>query len=168
MQLAFYDPYLPSGMEIAVGARRCRSVDELMGESDVVSVHVPANDETRNLIGAGALRAARPGLVLVNTARGSLVDLDALYDAMKAGHVAGAALDVLPTEPADPKQRLIAAWRDREAWLDGRLTLSPHAAFYSPSSLQDMRTKGVETLVRFLKGGELANCVNKELLVNRM
>lgn len=168
MQIAFYDPYLPSGMEIAVGARRCRTIEELMGASDVVSLHAPASDETRGMIGADALRAARPGLVLVNTARGSLVDLDALHDAMKAGHVAGAALDVLPTEPADPRQRLIAAWRNRESWLEGRFTLSPHAAFYSPASLQDMRTKGLETLVRFLAGGDLANCVNKEFLAKRM
>jgi D-3-phosphoglycerate dehydrogenase/C-terminal binding protein len=167
MRIAFYDPYLPSGMEIAVGARRCRTLGELMSISDVLSVHAPASEETRGMIGAGALDDAKPGLVLVNTARGSLVDLDALFEALRSGRIAGAGLDVLPKEPADPQNPLVAAWRNREPWLEGRLTLSPHAAFYSPSSLIDMRTKSVETLVGYLTTGDLANCVNREFLTNR-
>jgi lactate dehydrogenase-like 2-hydroxyacid dehydrogenase len=167
MRLAFYDPYLPSGMEIAVGAHRCRSLEELMESSDVVSLHAPASEATNGMIGARAFAAAKQGLILVNTARGALVDLDALHDALKSGRVAGAALDVLPTEPPDPTQNLIDAWRRREPWLEGRLTLSPHAAFYSPASLYDMRTKGMETLVRFLESGDLMNCVNRNFLAER-
>jgi D-3-phosphoglycerate dehydrogenase/C-terminal binding protein len=164
MRIAFYDPYLPSGTEIAVGAHRCRSLEELMSLSDVVSLHAPATEETRGLIAASALAAAKPGLILVNTARGSLVDLGSLYDALKEGRIAGAALDVLPNEPPRPEHPLIAAWQSREPWLDGRLTLSPHAAFYSPASLVDMRTKGMETLIRFLTRGDLADCVNRDFL----
>ena len=63
---------------------------------------------------------------------------------------------MLPREPADAEHPLIAAWRSREPWLEGRLTLSPHAAFYSPESLRDMRAKGMETIVRHLKTGDLA------------
>jgi lactate dehydrogenase-like 2-hydroxyacid dehydrogenase len=167
MQLAFFDPYLPLGMEIAVGARRCSSLQELIGIADVLSVHCPANEETRGLIGRTVLAAAKPGSVLINTARGSIVDLDAVYDALKEGRLGAAGLDVLPREPADPNERLIAAWRNREPWIEGRLTLSPHAAFYSPASLRDMRTKGIETIVRHLRTGSLANCVNKEFLKPR-
>jgi lactate dehydrogenase-like 2-hydroxyacid dehydrogenase len=167
MRIAFFDPYLSSGMEIAVGAQRCSSLEQLMSVSDVLSVHAPANDETRGLIGVTALAAAKPGLVLVNTARGSIVDLDALYDALQSERTLAAGLDVLPNEPADPTHPLIAAWRNREPWLEGRLTLSPHAAFYSPASLRDMRVKAVETVLRHLKTGDLANCVNREFLTNR-
>ena len=78
--------------------------------------------------------------------------------------VAAAGLDVLPREPADPGHALIAAWTARESWLDGRLTLSPHAAFYSPSSMHDLRVKGMETILRTLATGDLANCVNREFL----
>lgn len=168
MQIAFFDPYLASGMEIAVGARRCASLRELMSIADVLSIHAPANAETVGLIDQEALAAAKPGLILINTARGSIVDLEALFEALKSGLVAGAGLDVLPSEPADPEHRLVAAWRNREAWLEGRLTLSPHAAFYSPASLADMRTKGMATLLNHLTNGDLANGVNKEFLVNRM
>jgi D-3-phosphoglycerate dehydrogenase/C-terminal binding protein len=167
MRIAFYDPYLPSGMEIAVGAQRCASLADLMRISDVLSVHAPANEETRGLIGAAALAEAKPGLVLVNTARGAIVDLDALHEALHRNRILAAGLDVLPREPADPGHPLIAAWRNREPWIEGRLTLSPHAAFYSPASLRDMRTKGIETLVRHLKTGDLANCVNQEFLKPR-
>jgi len=167
MQIAFHDPYLPSGMEIAVGARRCSSLQELMTISDVISVHAPANEETRGLIGAEALAHAKPNLVLINTARGSIVDLDALYDALKAGRIGAAGLDVLPNEPADPSHPLIAAWRQGDDWIAGRLALTPHAAFYSPASLVDMRVKSVETVLRHLRTGDLANCVNTEFLAKR-
>jgi C-terminal binding protein len=167
MQIAFHDPYLPSGMEIAVGARRCSSLQELMTISDVISVHAPANEETRGLIGAEALAHAKPNLVLINTARGSIVDLDALYDALKAGRIGAAGLDVLPNEPADPSHPLIAAWRRDDDWIAGRLALTPHAAFYSPASLVDMRVKSVETVLRHLRTGDLANCVNTEFLAKR-
>jgi lactate dehydrogenase-like 2-hydroxyacid dehydrogenase len=167
MQIAFHDPYLPSGMEIAVGARRCSSLQELMTISDVISVHAPANEETRGLIGAEALAHAKPNLVLINTARGSIVDLDALYDALKAGRVGAAGLDVLPNEPADPSHPLIAAWQRGDSWIAGRLALTPHAAFYSPASLVDMRVKSVETVLRYLRTGDLANCVNTEFLAKR-
>ena len=164
MTIAFHDPFLPSGYEIAVDAVRCSALEELMAMSDVVSVHAPALDETRGLIGCAALAAAKPGAVLINTARGAVVDLDALHDAMREDRIAAAGLDVLPREPADPEHPLIAAWTRREPWLDGRLTLSPHAAFYSPTSIRDMRAKGMETILRTLATGDLANCVNRELL----
>jgi D-3-phosphoglycerate dehydrogenase/C-terminal binding protein len=167
MRIAFFDPYLPSGMEIAVGAHRCSSLAELMALSDVLSVHAPANEETQGLIGTAAFAQAKPGMVLVNTARGSIVDLDAIYKALREDRILAAGLDVLPKEPADPVHPLFVAWRNREPWLEGRLTLSPHAAFYSPASLRDMRTKGVETALRHLETGELANCVNRSFLKAR-
>jgi lactate dehydrogenase-like 2-hydroxyacid dehydrogenase len=164
MTIAFHDPFQPSGYEIAVEAVRCATLEELMAVSDVVSVHAPASEETRGLVGRAALAAAKPGIVLINTARGAVVDLDALHDAMREERVAAAGLDVLPREPADPEHPLIAAWTRREPWLDGRLTLSPHAAFYSPTSIRDMRVKGMETILRTLATGDLMNCVNGDFL----
>jgi D-3-phosphoglycerate dehydrogenase/C-terminal binding protein len=167
MAIALYDPYLPRGMEIALGARRVDSLAELFATSDVVSLHTPANDETRGMVNAGVLAAARPGLVLVNTARGTLVDLGALHDAMRDGRVAAAGLDVLSSEPADPGHPLVAAFLKREPWLEGRLALTPHAAFYSPEAQVDLRTKGVETALVYLETGELRNCVNAAVLAPR-
>lgn len=164
MAIAFHDPFVASGLEIAVDAKRYESLHELMAVSDVISVHAPASSETVGLIGAAAFAAAKPGLVLVNTARGAIVDLDALTAALRDGRVAAAGLDVLPVEPADRNHPLVAAWLAREPWLDGRLTLSPHAAFYSPDSLVDMRSRGLDTVLRHIRTGSLRNCVNERLL----
>jgi phosphoglycerate dehydrogenase-like enzyme len=164
MHVVFYDPYLPNGMDLATGYRRVGSLKELAAISDVLSVHAPLTDETRGMLDAACFAAAKRGLVLVNTARGPIVDLDALADALRGGRIAGAALDVLPKEPADPMHPLIRAWRAREGWLDGRLMLTPHAAFYSPAALIDLRRKSVEVVVAYLRDGRLTNCVNREFL----
>jgi len=163
-KVIFYDPYLPNGAELAVGFERVRRLADLMGLADVVTIHAPLTAETRGMIGRDALSRARPGLILVNTARGPIVDLDALADAMRDGRVAAAGLDVLPNEPADLDHPLIADWRRDEPWISGRLALSPHAAFYSPSALEDMQRKAVEVVVAYLRDGALMNCVNRDYL----
>jgi lactate dehydrogenase-like 2-hydroxyacid dehydrogenase len=164
MRVVFFDPYRPNGTELAVGYARVKSLEELMGMSDVVSVHAPLSAETHHMIDAKALAAAKKGLILVNTARGGVVDLDALFEALRGGQIGGAALDVLETEPADPKHPLIKAFVARAPWLEGRFTLSPHAAFFSPAAQFDMRYKTAEVAVTYLREGRLMNCVNEEML----
>lgn len=160
MRIAFHDPFVPSGLEIALDAERHASLANLFAASDVVSLHVPGGPATAGLVDAIALAAARPGLVIVNTARGSVLDIGALNDAMRRGIVAGAALDVLPEEPPSGEGGLFAAFRQREPWLEGRLVVTPHAAFYSPESLADLRRKAMETVLDYLHKGRLRNCVN--------
>jgi lactate dehydrogenase-like 2-hydroxyacid dehydrogenase len=167
MDVVFYDPYRSSGTELALGVRRADTLEELMGQSHFVSVHAPANEETRHLIGREALAAAKPGVIIINTARGPIIDIDALYDAMKDGRVLAAGLDVLPEEPADPKRPLIAAWLAGEDWLGRRLIVTPHSAFYTPQSLRDIRLLSARTAGRFLRSGRLENCVNEAFLTTR-
>jgi len=164
MEIAFYDPYLPNGVELAVGARRVHSAGDLVAISDVVSLHAPLTDETRGIIGRETLARAKPDLIVVNTARGPLVDLDALYDALQQRRIGGAALDVLPQEPPDPSQKLIRALHEQPDFLRGRLVITPHAAFYSPAAIEDIRRKTVEVVLHYLRDGRLTNCVNSEFL----
>ena len=164
MKVIFYDPSLPNGVDLATGYERVRTLAELARRSDIVSIHAPLSDETRGMIGRDFFAAAKDGMLLVNTARGPIIDLDALFAALKSGKVGGAGIDVLPVEPADPKYPLIAAFHKREAWLEGRLILTPHAAFFSPSALDDMQRKAIEVCVNYLRDGELMNCVNREYL----
>jgi D-3-phosphoglycerate dehydrogenase/C-terminal binding protein len=164
MDIVFYDPHLPNGVELGFGCRRVHSVAELMAQSDAVSLHAPSSEETRHIIDAKALAAAKQDLILINTARGPLVDLDALYDALKSGRVGGAGLDVFPSEPPAPLPKLLAAWRDREPWLADRLLVTPHAAFFSPPANLDIRRKAAECLRVYLQDGRLTNCVNLEQL----
>ena len=163
MKVLYYDPY-KSQADVSIEVVRSESLTQLMGQSDVVSLHTPLNDETRDMIGAAALEAARPGLILINTARGAIVDFEALYQAMKQQRVLAAGLDVLPREPADTQDPLIGAWQDGEEWVRDRLILTPHHAFFTPESLRDMRAFAAQTAVRYLRDGVLENCVNQEFL----
>ena len=164
MDVVFHDPYQPSGVELSLGVRRADSLAELMAGCDVVSVHAPLNQETHHLIDAAALAAARRGVILINTARGPLVDIDALHDAMRDGQVLAAGLDVLPEEPPDLARPLIAAWKADEAWIRHRLLITPHSAFFTPQSLRDIRRLSARTAGRYLREGRLENCVNAGLL----
>ena len=107
-------------------------LDELLATSDVVSIHAPLDSTTRHLIDARTLALMRPTAIVVNTSRGGLVDHDALVDALRAGTLAGAALDVLEREPIPADDPLIGM---------PNVVLSPHAAFYSEESLVEMKQK---------------------------
>ena len=98
MQVIAYDPYVQAGRAAQMGVRMV-SLEELMTEADFISVHLPKTPETVGLIGADEFAVARPGLVLVNAARGGIVDERALYDALKTGRIAAAGLDVFAQEP---------------------------------------------------------------------
>jgi phosphoglycerate dehydrogenase-like enzyme len=164
MPVLFYDPYVPDGQELALGFERTRSLEDLLERADVVSLHAPLTDETRRMINAAALGRMRKGAILINTARGSIVDIDALHDALNSGRIAGAGLDVLPEEPPDPAHPLMRAYAANEPWLAGRFLLSPHAAFFSEAGMADMRRKPVQTVIAYLTEGKLRNCVNTALL----
>jgi C-terminal binding protein len=164
MPVLFYDPYVPDGQELALGFERTRSLDELLERADVVSVHAPLTDETRRMFNATTLARMRKNAILINTARGAIVDIDALSVALKDGRIAGAGLDVLPQEPPDPAHPLMRAYSANESWLAGRLLLSPHAAFYSAAGMADLRRKPLETVLAYLTEGKLRNCVNTALL----
>ena len=164
MKVVFYDPHLSSGVDLSTGYERVHALSELMATSDVVSIHAPLSEETRGLMDRDALDAAKSGLILVNTARGPIIDLDALEAAMRDGRVAGAGLDVLPSEPGDLEHPLIAAWRRREDWIADRLIVTPHAAFFSPAAMRDLRLKSVEVVHAYLTESRLTNCVNAEFI----
>ena len=83
---------------------------------------------------------------------------------MRERIVAGAGLDVFANEPGDLDHPLLAAWRAREPWIANRLIVTPHAAFYSPASMRDLRLKSIEVVHAYLAEGRLTNCVNSEFL----
>lgn len=166
MDVVFYDPYKPNGSDLAIGVRRVDSLAELFSQSDIVSIHVPLSDDTVDLIDAEVLSHSKEGLILINSARGPLVDLEALYDAMESDKVLAAGLDVVPQEPPNTNLRLIADWHNEAEWLDDRLIITPHAAYFTPDSVRDMRFKGVEVAVKYLIDGRLMNCVNEDSLTN--
>ena len=163
-RVSFYDPYLPNGAELALGIGRAARLEELLRASDTVSIHTPLTRETRGLIGAEQLSLLPPGAVLVNTARGPIVDVDALLALLRSGHIAGAALDVLPTEPpVDPLPAIFRAYREREPGLEGRLIITPHAAWFTPESEADTRRKSAETMRAALLTNRPQNVITPDM-----
>ncbi|WP_270938395.1 C-terminal binding protein [Falsiroseomonas oryzae] len=157
-QVRFFDPYLPNGVDRALGIGRARTLEELLRGADVLSIHVPDTRTTRGMIGAAQLALLPRDAVVVNTARGTSLDVDALEAALRSGHLAGAGLDVLPVEPpVEPVPALLAAYRRREPWLKGRLIVTPHSAFHTPEAWADIRLKSAETMRDVLLHGGSAN-----------
>lgn len=126
--------------------------DELMRASDYVSLHVPAVPETRHLIGGPQLALMKPSAYLINTARGAVVDHHALSEALEAGQIAGAALDVQDPEPPDLSQ---------PPYNDPRVIVTPHAAFVSVESLENLRSRAARQVAAALTGGEPEHVVNR-------
>lgn len=141
MRVVLPDPDLPPGTEFGLGIERAGGLDSAPRREQRRRLHCRLNAKTTRLSDDAVLQAAKPGLLRINTTRGGIVDLDAVERALRSGHLVGAGLDVLPVEPLDRSHPLIAAWTRQEPWLEGRLLLTPHAAFDTPKSLRDMRRR---------------------------
>ncbi|MEX2581335.1 MAG: C-terminal binding protein [Verrucomicrobiales bacterium] len=155
----FHDPYVPDGLDKALGIRRADSLAELLERSHVLSVHCPLTDETRDLIGAGEIGRLPQGAVLVNTARGGIVRMLAVIQALEDGHLSGAGIDVLEKEPPAEDDAVVSAWRDPRHPAHDRLLLNPHAAFFCNEGEAEFRTKGASEVLRALRGEPLRNRV---------
>jgi D-3-phosphoglycerate dehydrogenase len=137
-----YDPYVAKDALDAAGVEGV-SFDDLLARSDFVSVHAPLLPATRGLMNAAAFAKMKKGAYLINTARGPLVDEPALIAALDSGHLGGAALDVVTTEPLPKDSPLVR--RDN-------VILTPHTAFYSVEALEELQTKCATDVARVLSG----------------
>jgi D-3-phosphoglycerate dehydrogenase / 2-oxoglutarate reductase len=149
------DPYVPGEVAEQEGVE-LMPFDDLLRGSDVVSVHTYLSGETHHLMDAGRLALMKPTAWLVNTARGKLVDEEALVAALREGRIAGAALDVVEQEPLDPESPL--------ARMDN-VILCPHVGGYSEEGILQLRKRGAEIALQVALGGlpERKVVVNKGL-----
>jgi phosphoglycerate dehydrogenase-like enzyme len=154
LDIVFFDPLLPPGVDKALGIRRADSLAGLMEQSHFVSVHCYLDRTTHHLIDAAALARMPAGGILVNTARGPIVDQEALIVALESGHLAGAGLDVFEREPLDDTRL-----RDHPG-----VVMTPHSAFYSEEGFVELRRKTAEEVARILSGTFPLNPVNLAFL----
>lgn len=160
MDVAFYDPYKEDGYEKSLGIRRVESLEELLRQAYIVSIHCPLTSETRHLINRESLALMRPGSFLVNTARGAVLDTRAVAEAVASERLAGVGIDVLEFEPPQEDDVLVCAWRDVNHPAHDRVLINPHAAFYCEQGLLDIRNKAADACRRALSGGTMRNVVN--------
>lgn len=144
-----------SPTELPVGVGVVGSLLELLREADVVSLHCPLTEQTRGLIGAAELRAMKPTALLINTARGPLVDTAALVDALRRGEIAGAGLDVTDPEPLP---------LDHPLRTMNEVALTGHTAFSSDGSLAELARKAATNVADIIAGRAPVNVVNPEVL----
>jgi len=149
-----HDPLVAAETIAAAGAEPA-TLARVLAESHIVSLHVPLTSETRGLLGAAELAAMKPGSIVVNTARGGLVDERALAAALREGRLAGAGLDVLATEPPARDNPLLAL---------ENVVLTPHAAFLSVESLMRVQRQAAEEVARVLTGERPRHAVNMAAL----
>jgi D-3-phosphoglycerate dehydrogenase len=142
LRVLTHDPYVAPDALAAAGVEGV-GFDRLLELSDFVSIHAPLLPATRGLFNADTFRKMKKGALLINTARGPLVDEDALVAALDAGELGGAALDVVTTEPLAKDSKLIG--RDN-------VILTPHTAFYSVEALAELQTKCAADVARVLSG----------------
>lgn len=155
----FYDPYVPAGVDKALGLERVRTLEEAIVRSDCVSLHCTLTSETKHFIGEALLRRFKKDAFLVNVARGGLVDEEALAKALKEGWLAGAALDVHEKEPYQHKGSVFEGIPN--------LISTPHAAWISAESIVELTVSSAKAARSALTAEEpskIINCINIGLL----
>ena len=155
LRVLAYDPYVEDAVFETHGAERMKQMDELLATSDIVSLHARVTPETRGFIGEHQFRAMKPGAYFMNTARGPMVDYDALYRALVDGHLAGAALETFAVEPAPADLPLLRL---------PNVTLTPHIAGCSRDSVLLAANMVCGDLAAWFAGTEPQHCYNPEAL----
>lgn len=141
-QTAAYDPFVSAEDMAAVGVRKLE-LDEIIRESDYLSVHVPLIKETHHLLNAERFSQMKKNAVIINTARGPIIDEAALAEALAQGKIAGAALDVVEEEPISKTSPLLQM---------DNVIITPHSAWYSEEAMVELRQKAAKNIVQVLKG----------------
>ena len=154
MRILAYDPYKTMPLDDQTGAELTPDLAALLAGSDYVSLHCPLSAETRHLIGEAQLRAMRPRAFLINTARGAVVDEQALIRALQEGWIGGAGIDAFEQEPPPPDSPLLTL---------ENVVLSPHNAFFSDASVARMHRRVAEEIIVVLEGGWPDNPLNPAL-----
>jgi D-3-phosphoglycerate dehydrogenase len=149
MRVLAYDPYLSEKRALDLGVEKVE-LDTLLTRADIITVHTPLTDATRNILSREALAQTKPGVRIINCARGGLVDEGALADAIKSGHVAGAALDVFETEPAT----------DSPLFGLENVVCTPHLGAATAEAQENVALQVAEQMSDFLLSGAVSNAIN--------
>lgn len=148
VRLIGYDPYLPEEKASALGLTLL-PLEALLAQADYVTLHVPLTAETRGILNAAAFSLMKPTACVLNTARGPLIDNDSLFDALKAGKIRGAGLDVIDGDLEGAKR--FASFE--------QVLITPHSAYYSERSDWNIRAQAGELIANYLRNGTLINIV---------
>jgi D-3-phosphoglycerate dehydrogenase len=151
MRVCYYDPE----SKLPLGNARPMALEELLGQADVVTLHVPGGASTTNLLNAERIALMKPSAVLINASRGGVVDLDALNTALRGGKLGGAALDVYPVEPKSENEEFVTPLRGLE-----NVILTPHIGGSTEEAQENIGREVSDKLARYLAAGTTRSAVN--------
>ncbi len=151
MNVIGFDPYVTADSMLDGKVRMLRSFDDLISQVDVVSFHVPMTEQTEGMLGREQFAKARPGLLVINAARGGIVDEAALIEALDSGHCAGAAIDVFTTEPPPA---------DHALRKHPKVLCTPHLGASTEEAQEAVSIDACKALLMYLRGEALIGCVN--------
>jgi len=154
-ELIAYDPYLPAERFTELAVEKVE-LPELLAQADFISLHTPVTAETKQIINQDTIAAMKPGVTIINTSRGDLIDTKALIKGLESGQIQAACLDVLEREPLAPEHKRLLDFE--------QVTLTPHAAYFSVESAVDQHKQVAESAVAVLRGEKPANIVNRKEL----
>jgi D-3-phosphoglycerate dehydrogenase len=157
LELIGYDPYAKDEAFETLGVRRCETLDDLLANANILSLHCPLNDQTREIVNAAAIAKMPKGGFVVNTARGGLIDEAALLAAVQSEHLAGAGLDTFATEP--PAQ-------DHPFFAEPRIVVTPHIGGVTREAGARVGVDAVRGIFEVLEGKPIApeRIINRALL----
>jgi D-3-phosphoglycerate dehydrogenase / 2-oxoglutarate reductase len=152
MQVCYYD--IENKLSLG-NARQIATLEELLAKSDVISMHVPETPETRDMMGTAQFAAMKSGAIFLNASRGTVVDIDALVTALDSGHLAGAAIDVFPVEPATNKDPFSSPLQRFD-----NVLLTPHIGASTFEAQQNIGSEVANKLIRYSDNGSTLTAVN--------
>jgi D-3-phosphoglycerate dehydrogenase len=148
------DPYIPPDVFTTYKTKQV-DLTTLLEQSDIVTIHVPLNNETKNMMSTNELKKMKKKALLINAARGGIVDEKALCDALKKKEIAGAGLDVLEQEPIQ---------RDNQLLQYENVIITPHMGWYSEDTVDEVQRIAAEQVLQCLQGKIPTNLINKEVI----
>jgi D-3-phosphoglycerate dehydrogenase len=150
MNILGYDPFAAPTDAEKLGITVTKTIEDVFRKADYITVHVPRNEQTLNIIDAGQIKMMKPTVRLINTARGGIINEDALYDALAQNRIAGAALDVYPTEP--PENTRFIEFEN--------CLVTPHLGASTSEAQIEVAVEAAQILVDAIKGGQVRNALN--------
>ena len=150
MNIVYFDPFLKTGMRKVVNASICSSVEQLFGMSDYVSIHTPLTEETKGLVSLSVIDGLSSPVIIINTSRGEVVSNEAIFEGLKVGKIEAFLADVLESEPPNPLDPLFTAYSNKEEWVNGRLILTPHIAYLSQDSTEEVINQTLSLIDSFI------------------
>ena len=151
MRVVAYDPYLATSQAKILGVELCETVDEAVAQADFITLHMPKTDETHHMINRERIALMKPGVRIVNCARGGLIDEEALLEALESGKVAGAALDVYETEPPAADSKLLK---------NDKLVFTPHLGASTQEAQENVGIEIAHTIRDAILNGTVVNSIN--------